>query len=81
MVPESAVDRADLGTLLEQRALLAGAAEAYRRAIEVAPSDQVALPYWLSARLRLRLLCASCVPAVAGLRKQPEALGVGDGAT
>jgi tetratricopeptide (TPR) repeat protein len=54
MVPESAVDRADLGTLLEQRALLAGAAEAYRRAIEVAPSDQVALPYWLSARLRLR---------------------------
>jgi tetratricopeptide (TPR) repeat protein len=54
MVPESAVDRADLGTLLEQRALLAGAAEAYRRATEVAPSDQVALPYWLSARLRLR---------------------------
>jgi tetratricopeptide (TPR) repeat protein len=54
LVPESAVDRADLGTLLEQRALLAGAAEAYRRAIEVAPSDQVALPYWLSARLRLR---------------------------
>ena len=54
MVPESAVDRADLGTLLEQRALLAGAAEAYRRAFEVAPSDQVALPYWLAARLRLR---------------------------
>ena len=31
----------------------------------------------MSARLRLRLLCASCVPAVVGLRKQPEALGVG----
>jgi tetratricopeptide (TPR) repeat protein len=54
MVPETALDRADLGTLLEQRALFAGAAEAYRRAIEVAPSAQSALPYWLRARLRLR---------------------------
>ena len=54
MVPDSALDRADLGTLLEQRALLADAAEAYRQAIAVAPSAQSALPYWLHARLRLR---------------------------
>jgi tetratricopeptide (TPR) repeat protein/O-antigen ligase len=54
MVPETALDRADLGTLLEQRALFAGAAEAYRQAIEVAPSPQSALTYWLRARLRLR---------------------------
>jgi tetratricopeptide (TPR) repeat protein/O-antigen ligase len=54
MVPEAALDRADLGTLLEERALLADAAHAYRRAIEVAPADQLVLLYWLHARLLLR---------------------------
>jgi putative inorganic carbon (HCO3(-)) transporter len=54
MVPEGALDRADLGTLLEERALGAEAAHAYRRAIEVAPADQLALLYWLHARLLLR---------------------------
>ena len=54
MVPESALDRADLGTLLEQRALAAEAAYAYQRAIEVAPTGQRVLPSWLHARLLLR---------------------------
>jgi tetratricopeptide (TPR) repeat protein/O-antigen ligase len=54
MVPEGALDWADLGTLLEERALAAEAAHAYRRAIEVAPADQLALLYWLHARLLLR---------------------------
>ncbi|HXA97477.1 MAG TPA: O-antigen ligase family protein [Candidatus Dormibacteraeota bacterium] len=54
MVPDSALDRSDLGTVLEERALLAGAAEAYRNAIAGAPTAQSALPYWLHARLLLR---------------------------
>src|SRR6202035_5322576 len=54
MVPDSALDRADLGTVLEERALLAEAAEAYRNAIAGAPTAQSALPYWLRARLLLR---------------------------
>jgi tetratricopeptide (TPR) repeat protein/O-antigen ligase len=54
MVPDSALDRADLGTLLEQRALAAEAAYAYQRAIEVAPTGQRVLPSWLHARLLLR---------------------------
>ena len=55
MVPDSTLDRADLGTLLEQRALAAEAAYAYQRAIEVAPTGQRVLPSWLHARLLLRL--------------------------
>ena len=54
MVPEAALDWADLGTLLEERALAAEATHAYRRAIEVAPADQLAVLYWLHARLLLR---------------------------
>jgi len=54
MVPDSTIDRADLGTLLEQRALPAEAAYAYQRAIEVAPTGQRVLPSWLHARLLLR---------------------------
>ena len=54
LAPESALDRADLGTLLEQRALVAEAAYAYQRAIEVAPTEQRVLPSWLHARLLLR---------------------------
>jgi tetratricopeptide (TPR) repeat protein/O-antigen ligase len=54
MVPAAALDRAELGMLLEERALRAAAAEAYRAAIEVAPSAHAALPYWLRARLQLR---------------------------
>ena len=54
MVPDSTLDRADLGTLLEQGALAAEAAYAYQRAIEVAPTGQRVLPSWLHARLLLR---------------------------
>jgi tetratricopeptide (TPR) repeat protein/O-antigen ligase len=54
MVPRSPIDRAELGILLEQRALLAEAASAYRSAIEVAPPQQRALPTWLHARLLIR---------------------------
>jgi tetratricopeptide (TPR) repeat protein len=54
IVPQSAVDRAELGILLEQRALVAEAAFAYRQAIEVAPTAQRVLPSWLHARLLLR---------------------------
>jgi tetratricopeptide (TPR) repeat protein/O-antigen ligase len=54
MVPDSTLDRADLGTLLEQGALAAEAAYAYQRAIEVAPTGQRVVPSWLHARLLLR---------------------------
>jgi len=54
LVPESALDRADLGGLLEERALLEEATYAYQRAIEVAPSNEVALCRWLLARMLVR---------------------------
>jgi tetratricopeptide (TPR) repeat protein len=54
MVPESALDRADLGALLEERALTEEATYAYRQAMAVAPAEQRALPTWLHARLLLK---------------------------
>jgi tetratricopeptide (TPR) repeat protein len=54
LVPETALDRADLGGLLEERALLEEAAYAYQRAVEVAPSQEMALCRWLLARLLVR---------------------------
>jgi tetratricopeptide (TPR) repeat protein/O-antigen ligase len=53
MVPESAIDRAELGALLEERRLRAEAAQAYRSAIEVASAGQAPL-IWMLARLELR---------------------------
>jgi tetratricopeptide (TPR) repeat protein len=54
MVPDTSRDRADLGTLLEQRALVPEATPAYRQAMEAAPPGQRVLPAWLHARLLLR---------------------------
>jgi tetratricopeptide (TPR) repeat protein len=54
MVPDAAIDLADLGTVLEARGLGAEAVHIYRRAIEAAPADQLALLHWLHARLLLR---------------------------
>jgi tetratricopeptide (TPR) repeat protein/O-antigen ligase len=77
MVPESALDRADLGTLLEQRALATEAAYAYQRAIEVAPTEQRVLARWLHARLLLRQrhareALADLETALAGDPDNPE---------
>ncbi len=54
MVPPAALDRAELGMLLEERGLLSAATHAYSGAIEVAAADQVTLLHWLRARLLLR---------------------------
>ena len=53
MVPPSAVDRAELGAVLEERRLPAEAIEAYRSAVEVASTGQAPL-IWMLARLELR---------------------------
>ncbi|HTG11828.1 MAG TPA: O-antigen ligase family protein, partial [Candidatus Eisenbacteria bacterium] len=77
MVPDSTLDRVDLGTLLEQGALAAEAAYAYQRAIEVAPTGQRVLPSWLHARLLLRQghareALGDIETALAGDRDNPE---------
>jgi tetratricopeptide (TPR) repeat protein len=54
MVPEVALDRADLGALFEERGLRPEAAYAYQHAIRVAPADQASLMRWMLARLLLR---------------------------
>lgn len=54
MVPESALDRADLGALLEERGLRSEAAYVYRHAIAVAPAGHTSLMRWMLARLLLR---------------------------
>jgi len=53
MAPRSAIARAELGAVLEERRLLAEAAQAYRSAIEVASAGQAPLS-WMLARLELR---------------------------
>jgi tetratricopeptide (TPR) repeat protein len=53
MVPGSAIDRAELGALLEARRLPAEAIQVYRAAIEVPAAAQVPL-HWMLARLELR---------------------------
>jgi tetratricopeptide (TPR) repeat protein len=54
MVPEAALDRADLGALFEERGLPSEAAYAYQHAIRVAPASQASLTRWMLARLLLR---------------------------
>ena len=54
MVPEAALDRADLGALLEERGLRSEAAYAYQHAISGAPAGQASLMRWMLARLLLR---------------------------
>jgi tetratricopeptide (TPR) repeat protein len=53
MVPESATARAELGAALEERRLLAEAAQVYRSAIGMASAGQAPLG-WMLARLDLR---------------------------
>ena len=54
MVPESALDRADLGALFEDRGLPSEAAYAYQHAIEIASAGQASLGRWMLTRLLLR---------------------------
>jgi tetratricopeptide (TPR) repeat protein/O-antigen ligase len=54
MVPDSALDRLELGALLERRGLLSDAAQAYRQAVEIAPAKDTVVPRWMLARLLLR---------------------------
>jgi tetratricopeptide (TPR) repeat protein/O-antigen ligase len=68
MVPESALDLADVGALLEEQGLPSEAAYVYGHGIRVAPAGQAPLMRWMLARLLLR-------------RQQPkEALGEVDAA-
>jgi tetratricopeptide (TPR) repeat protein/O-antigen ligase len=52
-VPDSVLDRLELGALLEKRGLLLEAAQAYRQAREIAPAKDAVIPRWLLARLLL----------------------------
>jgi tetratricopeptide (TPR) repeat protein len=54
MAPESALDRADLGALLEDRGLPSEAVYAYQHAIEIASARQASLGRWMLTRLLLR---------------------------
>jgi tetratricopeptide (TPR) repeat protein/O-antigen ligase len=54
MVPDSALDRLELGSLLEKRVMFLEAAHAYRQAAEIAPARDAALPRWMLARLLVR---------------------------
>ena len=54
MVPDTALDRADLGAVLDERGLRSEAAYAYQQAITVAPAGQAPLIRWMLARLLLR---------------------------
>jgi tetratricopeptide (TPR) repeat protein/O-antigen ligase len=53
-VPDSVVDRLELGSLLEKNGLLSEAAQAYAQAREIAPAKDSVVPRWLLARLLLR---------------------------
>ena len=53
MVPETALDRAELGALFAERGLRPEAVYAYRQAISVAPAGQAPLMRWMLARLLL----------------------------
>ena len=54
MVPDSALDRLELGALLEKRGLPAEAAQVYRHAVEIASAKETVIPRWMLARLLLR---------------------------
>jgi tetratricopeptide (TPR) repeat protein len=54
MVPDTALDRADLGALFEERGLRSEAADAYQQANRVAPAGQAPLTRWMLARFLLR---------------------------
>jgi tetratricopeptide (TPR) repeat protein len=54
MVPDSALDRLELGALLEKRGLPAEAAQVYRHAVEIASAEETVIPRWMLARLLLR---------------------------
>src|SRR5262249_24208698 len=53
-VPDSALDRLELGALLEKRVMFPEAAHAYRQAAEIARARDSLLPRWLLARLLVR---------------------------
>jgi len=53
-VPDSALDRLELGALLERRVMFPEAAHAYRQAAEIAQARDSLLPRWMLARLLVR---------------------------
>jgi tetratricopeptide (TPR) repeat protein/O-antigen ligase len=53
-VPETALDRLELGALLEKRELLPEAIQVYRLAVEIAPARDAVVPRWMLGRLLLR---------------------------
>ena len=53
-VPDSVLDRLELGALLEKRGLLSEAAEAYRQARDIASAKDAVVARWLLARLLVR---------------------------
>ena len=53
-VPDSALDRLELGSLLEKRVMFPEAAHAYQQAVEIAPVRDTVVPRWMLARLLVR---------------------------
>jgi tetratricopeptide (TPR) repeat protein len=53
-VPDSVLDRLELGALLEKRGLPLEAAQAFQKAREIAPANDAVVPRWLLARLLQR---------------------------
>ncbi|MFZ1061589.1 MAG: tetratricopeptide repeat protein, partial [Candidatus Rokuibacteriota bacterium] len=74
LVPDSALDRLQLGALLEARALWPEAAHVYRRALEPASPAETSLGHWRLARLLMRQQdYAGAIPDLdAALRQDPE---------
>jgi tetratricopeptide (TPR) repeat protein len=53
-VPDTVLDRLELGSLLERAGLLSEAAQAYQQARDIAPAKDSVVALWLFARLLLR---------------------------
>ncbi len=74
MVPDSTLDRLELGALLEARALLSEAGHVYQRALELATPAEAALGRWMLAGLLTRQgnVPGAIIDLEAALRHDPE---------
>lgn len=73
LVPDTAIDRLQLGTLLESKGLVPEAVAAYRRAVEVA-RDEEALARWVLAKVLqgLRKAQAALLELDAAIGRDPD---------
>jgi tetratricopeptide (TPR) repeat protein/O-antigen ligase len=74
LVPDTAVDRLHLATVLERRALVPAARETYAAALMEAPVAQQPLYRWARARMLLRIgeAAAGAAELEAALRQEPD---------